>query len=562
MSSKHYETTKESLIEEIKRRQEDKIIEKSNADLLIKLIDKADDLNEAINIATLGTTYKRTGFHFDKRLEKMDRDIKYFKKNEELSFSDGSDKPANKLIVGDNYEALQNLLIEYKGKVDVIYIDPPYGKDSMGEFAQTNYDNAITRDNLLSMLYSRLVLAKELLSDTGVIFCSIDDKNQAYVKCLFDEVFGEQNFIAIPVRRKNKLVLKGDNTFKNVLEYLLIYSKNKKNIVFEYSKEEISDSDFSMISSGYGIKTVTFTRGQFKFKIEKGIVKKGIYGNIELNNDIEIKNYENMNDFSAIGEFKWQEDTIQNKLKNGYYVLVNNVKKFSPRIHKVGNTSKPLDYIDETYGLMTNEDGKTNITEIFGEIMFDYPKPVDYIKFLLNIKNDESAIVVDFFAGSGTTGHATLQMNEEDNGNRKFILVQLDEDLDKALEKAKDTNAKETLKNQIKLCDELNRPHKLSEITAERLRRVMTGKSLTGKTDFEWLKKNEPYGGTLEVCNIERIADTSDIKGRTPFDVIDETLYGQKKFENVNDKIKWVCENFEHTEKYIESEEEYVTRSH
>ena len=123
MSTKHYETTKESLIEEIKRRQEDKIIEKSNEDLLIKLIDKADDLNEAINIATLGTTYKRTGFHFDKRLEKMDRDIKYFKKNEELSFSDGSDKPANKLIVGDNYEALQNLLIEYKGKVDEIYTE-------------------------------------------------------------------------------------------------------------------------------------------------------------------------------------------------------------------------------------------------------------------------------------------------------------------------------------------------------------------------------------------------------------------------------------------------------
>lgn len=123
MSTKHYETTKESLIEEIKRRQEDKIIEKSNDDLLIKLIDKADDLNEAINIATLGTTYKRTGFHFDKRLEKMDRDIKYFKKNEELSFSDGSDKPANKLIVGDNYEALQNLLIEYKGKVDEIYTE-------------------------------------------------------------------------------------------------------------------------------------------------------------------------------------------------------------------------------------------------------------------------------------------------------------------------------------------------------------------------------------------------------------------------------------------------------
>lgn len=87
-----------------------------------------------------------------------------------MSFHTDDSKPIHKLIIGDNYEALQNLLIQYKNKVDVIYIDPPYGKDSMGEFAKTNYENAITRDNLLSMLHSRLMLAKMLLSDNGVIF--------------------------------------------------------------------------------------------------------------------------------------------------------------------------------------------------------------------------------------------------------------------------------------------------------------------------------------------------------------------------------------------------------
>ena len=199
------------------------------------------------------------------------------------------------------------------------------------------------------------------------------------------------------------------------------------------------------------------------------------------------------------------------------------------------------------------------VTSILKQGLFDNPKPVSLIKWLINLHINKNCTVVDFFAGSGTTGQAILELNKEDGGERRFVLVQLDENLDDAIK----SNPKSTvIPNQIKLCDELNRPHKLSEITAERLRRVMTGKSLTGKTDFEWLKKNEPYGGTLEVYNIERIADTSDIKGRMPFDVIDETLYGQKKFENVNDKIKWVCENFEHTEKYIESEEEYVTRSH
>ena len=99
------------------------------------------------------------------------------------------------MIIGDNYDALLNLTISYRGKVDVIYIDPPYGKDDMGYFAETNYENAITRDNLLSMLYPRLLLAKQLLTDKGVIFVSIDERNHAYVKALMDEIFEERNFL-------------------------------------------------------------------------------------------------------------------------------------------------------------------------------------------------------------------------------------------------------------------------------------------------------------------------------------------------------------------------------
>ncbi len=163
--------------------------------MIKKLIANADNDTEAVNIAALGTTYKRTGLHFDKRLEKTSSDIHYFRKNEILSFHTDDNKPKNKLIIGDNYKALQNLFIEYLNKIDVIYVDPPYGKDSMGEFAKTNYENAITRDNLLSMLYTRLTLAKDFPSEEGVIFCSIDDRNQVYLKCLFDEIFGERNFI-------------------------------------------------------------------------------------------------------------------------------------------------------------------------------------------------------------------------------------------------------------------------------------------------------------------------------------------------------------------------------
>lgn len=108
---------KQSLIEEINRRVQDKILEPSNANLLIKLIQNAESKDEAINIAALGTTYKRTGLHFDKRLEKMSDSIRYFCKNEKLSFYTDDEKPVNKLIIGNNYEALQNLLIQYRGDV-------------------------------------------------------------------------------------------------------------------------------------------------------------------------------------------------------------------------------------------------------------------------------------------------------------------------------------------------------------------------------------------------------------------------------------------------------------
>lgn len=250
--NKTLQELKEETKEKILKRVADKILEKENADFLIELIEKAQNTTEVLKISALGMTYKRTGFHFDVRLEKRDRTIKYFAKNEELSFAPLSEadskaqshtiatlalatfkalqKPTpitHKLIIGDNYPALLNLLINYKNKIKVIYIDPPYGKDNLGEFAKTNYDNAITRDNLLSMLYPRLSLARQLLKEDGVIFCSIDDRNQAYVKGLFDEVFGEGNFICnfIWIKNSTKNLSK---TTSNNHEYILCYAKNKR----------------------------------------------------------------------------------------------------------------------------------------------------------------------------------------------------------------------------------------------------------------------------------------------------------------------------------------------
>ena len=520
------DATKESLIAEIEKRVSDKILEQTNADLLIKLIKNADSLDEAINIAALGTTYKRTGLHFDKRLEKMSETIKYFKKNEALSFHTDDNKPTHKLIIGDNYEALQNLLIQYRGKIDVIYIDPPYGKDSMGEFAATNYNNAITRDNLLSMLYPRLTLAKQLLSDEGVIFCSIDDKNQAYVKCLFDEVFGESNFAAnFPWRKRTA---KSDVPFgiSQDYEYILTYAKsgnfeaginggNRKyyetddfpnrpwrihDMSTQRRADERPNSDFTIINPKNGDE----------FPVNKNAVWR-----ITKN---DFQKYYDAGRIVFPGDYKFLKIT-KPVLR---YWKEDDQKKAGDKFGQIAVSTKLSDDIG------MSQDGTKEITQILGDKVFLYPKTIKLLSFLIKIASNEDSTILDFFAGSGTTGHAVLDLNEKDGDNRTFILCQLNEKTD-------------TTPNGIAY-----------DVTTKRLKRIMTGECYDGTKDFEWIKKNKPYGGNLDVYEINSVNNGEWVKGKTPFDVIDETLYGQEKFKTIKEKIDWVCGNFDKTQQYLE----------
>jgi len=518
------------LIAEIDKRIDDKIIERTNADLLKKLINNADTLTEAISIAELGTTYKRTGFHFDKRLEKITDTIKYFKKNEALSFMTGEGAMTHKLIIGDNYPALLNLLIEYKNRVDVIYIDPPYGKDSMGIFAETNYENAITRDNLLSMLYPRLVLARQLLSNTGVIFCSIDDRNQAYVKSLFDDVFGENNTVGTLIWRKKSGGGQTDDFFVTEHEYILVYRKSN---IFTWLDEVIDKSANGIAGED--------EKGKFRLvKLEK-------WGNSARREDrptmyFPIKNPDGKNFYPVApdgNDGRWRvgrtrmdalirDNDIEWKEKKGKWIPYE-------KVYFNGDEVKVLKSRSILFDVGETGDGSNVLTQIFGKKdLFPNPKPVELIKELLT--HCENAIVLDFFAGSGTTGQAVLELNEEKEANSQFILCTNNEI----------TN---TTTNGIAL-----------DVTAKRLRRIMSGKCYDNTDGFKWLKEKKALGGNLDVYDIATVSPYEATEGITPFDVIDESLYGQKNL-GVNEKIKWVCENFDAAQKTIEQDEDYKKRS-
>lgn len=541
MPDNNLEKSKEDLLAEIDRRIEDKIIEKANADLLKKLINNADTLTEAVAIAELGTTYRRTGLHFDKRLEKFTDTIKYFKKNENLSFKTDEKGITHKLIIGDNYDALLNLLIEYRGKIDVIYIDPPYGKDSMGEFAETNYDNAITRDNLLSMLYPRLVLARELLTDNGIIFCSIDDRNQAYIKCLFDEIFDESNFVASVPRKTGagNAAARNDAKLRKPFDYLIIYKKSdtilKKKIVGEKEykhEDELGKYKLDQFQAS-GSDSTRSARPNLYYPVY--VLQDGSLSTKESANTIGIILPKKVR--GEDGRWMWTKEKFEKDSANYIYCDGKNLFR---KTYYDESKDQNVYQVEEAWlaeSKYRNSVGTKQLAEIMSSevVLFNNPKPTELMKWCINLYPGKDCIVLDFFAGSGSTGHAVLDLNKDDGGRRKFILCTINEN------------------------DGINENGIACDVTAKRLKRIMTGQCYDGNKDFNWIKNNEPYGDNLDVYEIETVANFESSEGKTPFDVIDETLYSKEKM-SPKDKIKWVCENFDNTQKYIEKDSDYKKR--
>lgn len=396
---------KEKYLNEFKDLKAKGIIEAGNFEFLKKLIERAESLEELQNIKALGTRYQRTGFHFDVRLQVSgDETIKYFEKNEKLSFDNGN--TTHRLIIGDNYNALTNLLITHRNKIKVIYIDPPYSKDAMGNYAKTNYTNAITRDTLLSMLYNRLSLAKELLREDGVIFCSIDDKNQAYVKCLFDEIFGERNFIENLVWIKNA-TKNLSKTTSNTHEYILCYAKHKEVVEqsenFRLKKPGFDEVQELLEKATKDNLSLEQTQSLLKEFYKENKHLKGIssYQYVEFKNEAyraytisnssapkstgKAATYEILHPITkkpcktpATG-WRFTRETMDKMIADGLIEFYDSETKV-PRV-KIFLDTVATNVMKSYFEDFT--DGKKELNTIFKESPFDNPKPTTLLKKLL-----------------------------------------------------------------------------------------------------------------------------------------------------------------------------------
>lgn len=370
------------------------------------------------------------------------------------------DNTENLYIEGDNLEVLKLLQETYLGKVKMIYIDPPYNTgndfvyhdefkknaseykgnsgqyDNDGNQMVTNTEsNGRFHTNWLNMIYPRLKLAKDLLSEDGVIFISIDDNEVENLRKVCDEIFGEGNFVAAFVWEKKKKPSFLNINIGNKLEYIICYAKFRMSLgALSVEKTEVGKK-YPINNAGNTMADLTFPERSVKFNMNDGIIKKQDMssGNIKtiLLNDFNIKNGYNEEAFTLRGEWRYSQSTLDRIIKEGDSIIISQIP-FRPNHVKAGGKIKKMHNLLTTALYNTigaNEDATSEITAVMEKNVFEYAKPSSLVKFLIksNTYTGKNALIIDFFSGSATTAHAVMQLNAEDGGKRKFIMVELPE---------------------------------------------------------------------------------------------------------------------------------------
>lgn len=409
---------------------------------------------------------------------------------------DGSFDSDNIYIEGDNLEVLKLLQRGYHGKVKMIYIDPPYNtghdfvyKDKFGDTIKNykeqaglvNQSNADTsgryHSDWCSMMYPRLKLARELLSDDGVIFISIDDNEVDNLKKIADEVFGEANFAARFMWTKTMTPPALAYKCRKTVEYVLCYERKANESKFFGAW--LDNGDAPLLNTGNPIKTLEFPAGSIRFNfINRGVLPAGGYEGVDSLENIEIENGVNANKAVLKGQFKWQQSTLDDEIAAGTYFLAK-TKKMSLRFQRIANDDKyktPTNYmpikLDNSVDVGTNESASTDMDDLGMGGLFDFTKPKSLVIALIKMRCflDKNDIICDFFSGSSTTAASVLQLNAEDGGHRKCISVQLPEIIE--VSNSDDSKKRAMTAKRITFLDGLHLNHDLAQIGEERIRRA------------------------------------------------------------------------------------------
>jgi adenine-specific DNA-methyltransferase len=428
----------------------------------------------------------------------------------------------NLIIHGDNLHALKALLPVYAGKVDCIYIDPPYNTGNEGWCYNDNVRSPLMRewlkksanpvekedlerhDKWLCMMWPRLQLLRELLAEDGAIFVSIDDEEVGRLLALMDEVFGEDHRIAVFTWVRKK---KGSNLsqeFRKVTEYVVAYRKGSRRVDL-HGAAAYAEKAVPLLNRSNSESELTFPAGKVAVGrgFKDGIVKpgkKGPEGELEvtLRDEVEVVDGRVQNEFRLKGRFRWSQDFMDDEFQKGSEFVLSVDFRVNVYRHDQGDKEKaPASLISPSDGVGTNEDATDELRMIFGnptELPFDYPKPSSLVEFLLRAKThrEPNALILDSFAGSGTTAHAVLALNKKDGGNRKFILVETEAYAD--------------------------------TLTAERVRRVIHGYKFVGTQREELMREPITLTALKKAGQLLEKADSFDLLDKHRFDRIAKSV--------------------------------------
>ncbi len=389
---------------------------------------------------------------------KLRTHIPVFAEDTEKKITASENGKYNFILEGDNLQSLYLLQKTHKRLIDVIYIDPPYNTGNEDFFYNDNMvgtEDTFRHSKWLSFMKRRLEIAYDLLSSRGVIFMSIDDNEMAPLKMLCDEIFNAKNFVAQLVWEKKKKGSFLSNQITNIKEYVLVYCKDKDDFAGLIGEINTETETYPCINASNRRSICKVSKGiksnyrEKNYVVPAGTVISDSTMNIKYITDLVIENGVVTQDFEVEGNWRYKSDAmyeysinqelyITNALYIRRIVSTPRYKTMKDLLSRVGNDENnaydtPINVnnlFDSGWG--SNEDADNELIDFFGtERIFSYPKPVKLIKKLICSTRMDDAIVLDFFAGSGTTSQAVLELNAEDGGKREFIICTNNEVTDK-----------------------------------------------------------------------------------------------------------------------------------